>query len=109
MKAVVNSMYQNIVDADVFNKDLVKILTFCLRKVVGDNKHYYQIDFNEESLSHLLLSQFIERSEIKNYAKQVTKATLMEIVKIDHVIDFKKEENDGEKIMSEKTLKLTKK
>ncbi len=33
----------------------------------------------------------------------------MEIVKIDHVIDFKKEENDGEKIMSEKTLKLTKK
>lgn len=29
-KTIVNSMYENIVDDDVFHKDLIKIITFCL-------------------------------------------------------------------------------
>lgn len=55
MKVIVNSMYENIVDDDVFNKDIIKLLVFCIKKATSDKKHYFDINFQEESLVHLLL------------------------------------------------------
>lgn len=34
-------MYENIVDDDVFNKDLIKIIIYCLKKLIEDKKHYF--------------------------------------------------------------------
>lgn len=42
----------------------------------------------------LFLSEITERSDTKNYAKQVIKNTLLEIAKIDHVLDFRRNEED---------------
>lgn len=102
-KVIVNSMYENIVDDDVFNKDLIKLIVFCLKKTIADKKHYFEINFQEENLIQLFLCEITERSDTKNYAKQVIKNTLLEIAKIDHVIDFRKNEED-ERLMPEKHL-----
>lgn len=40
-KVIVNSMYENIVDDDVFNKDLLKIVVFCLKTIIEDKKHFF--------------------------------------------------------------------
>ncbi len=104
-KAIANSMYENIVDDDVFNKDLLKIIAFCLKKEIADKKHYFEINFHEENFSQLILHEVIERGEIKSYAKQLIKNTLLEIAKVDHVIDFRSNDED-EKLLPEKTLKL---
>jgi hypothetical protein len=50
----------------------------------------------------------IERNDIKNYAKQVIRSTLVEVAKVDHAIDFRRIEEE-EKMMSEKMLKLSNK
>lgn len=40
-KTIANSMYENVVDDDVFNKDILKIIAFCLKKEISDKKHYF--------------------------------------------------------------------
>ena len=37
-------MYENIVDDDVFKKDLLKIIVFCMKKVTA-KKNHYEINF----------------------------------------------------------------
>jgi hypothetical protein len=50
------------VDDDVYNKDILKIIAFIWRNIVKDKKHYFDINFLEESFSKLILSELIERS-----------------------------------------------
>jgi hypothetical protein len=33
-KVIVSCMYENIVDDDVFNKDLIKIIIYCVKKLI---------------------------------------------------------------------------
>jgi hypothetical protein len=94
-KSVVSSMYENILDDDPFHKDLLKLILFCLKKVTAEQKHYFEINFQQEGLYHLILTEVLERSEIKNYAKQVVKNTLLEIAKVDHLIDFRQTEEES--------------
>ena len=61
-KSIVGSMYENIVDDDVFQKDLLKIIVFCVRRVTANKKYHFDINFQEETLSNLVLSEVIERS-----------------------------------------------
>ena len=42
-------------------------------------------------MPNLIISEFIERNDIKNYAKQVIKNTVLEIAKVDHVFDYASE------------------
>ena len=91
-RSIIWSMYENIVDDDLLRKDLLRIIVFCIRRVANRKKHYFEIDFQEEGLPNLLLREIVERIEVKTYAKQVIKNTLLEIAKLDHTIDFKQEE-----------------
>ena len=54
-RSVVGSMYENIVDDDIFRKDLLRIVVFCIRRIFLGKKHYFEIDFQEEGLPNLLL------------------------------------------------------
>jgi len=54
-RSVVGSMYENIVDDDIFKKDLLRIIVFCLRKVADKKRHYFEVDFQEEGIPNLLL------------------------------------------------------
>ncbi len=44
-KVIVNSMYENLVDDDVYNKDILIIIKYVLDSIVSSKKHYYEIDF----------------------------------------------------------------
>ena len=70
-------MYENIVDDDIFRKDLLRIIAFCIRRVADRKKHYFEVDFHEEGLANLLLRELVERPEVKTYAKQVIRSTLL--------------------------------
>lgn len=59
IKVIVNSMYDNIVDDNVFNKDLIKIIIFCVKKIVEDKKHYFDINLQETGFMQLILAEII--------------------------------------------------
>jgi hypothetical protein len=88
VKVIVGSMYENIVDDDVFNKDILKILIFCIKNIVEDKKHYSEINLQKEGLNIMILNEIIERNDIKYYAKQIIRNTLLEVAKLDHAIQF---------------------
>ena len=46
-RSIIWSMYENIVDDDIFRKDLLRIIVFCIRRVASRKKHYFEIDFQE--------------------------------------------------------------
>ena len=69
-------MYENIVDDDLFNKDLLKLVVFCARKIASKKGASF-VNFEDEGLSNILLGEIIERSEVKSYAKKVVRNTLL--------------------------------
>lgn len=93
-KVIVSCMYENIVDDEVFHKDVLKIIVFCVRKLVEDKKHYFDINLMEKDFIQLLLAEIAERSDAKQYAKIIARNTILEIAKLDHAIDFKPSEED---------------
>ena len=44
------------------------------------------------------------KPEFKNYTEQVVKGTLLEIAKVDHMIDFKDTDEDARSLISKKTI-----
>jgi hypothetical protein len=38
-KVIISSMYENIVDDDVYHKDILKIVIFCIRELIEGKQH----------------------------------------------------------------------
>lgn len=82
-------MYENIVDDDIYNKDVFIILNDCFKLIVGTAKWYTDIKLNEDkSIAGYIVREFLEKSEIKAYSKQILKNMVLEISKIDHELSF---------------------
>jgi hypothetical protein len=70
-------MYENIVDDDVYSKDILKIIAYCIKKVIEDKKHYFDINLQERGFLQLLLGEVSERNDCKQYSKQIAKNTIL--------------------------------
>ena len=106
LRCVAQSMYDNIVDDNIFSKDILKILIFCFKKLTPEKKHYFELNFQEDSIYTQVLRQVLERNEIKQYSKQIIKNTLLEIAKVDHPLDFKEPPEDERLNQSQYLFKM---
>lgn len=65
-------MYENIVDEDIYNKDIFIILNECFKLIVGSAKWYTDIKLSDDkSIAAMIVREFLEKTEIKNYSKQI--------------------------------------
>ncbi len=83
-KVIVSSMYENIVDDDVYNKDILKIIIFCIRHLIEGKQYPSEVSLLEKGFVQVILAEMIERTDAKQYAKRVGRNSLLEIAKIDH-------------------------
>jgi hypothetical protein len=96
VKVIVHSMYENIVDDDIYNKDIFIILNECFKLIVSTAKWYTDIKLvQDKSIAGMIVREFLEKTEIKNYSKQILRNMVLEVSKIDHEVSFLTE--DGEK------------
>ena len=88
-------MYQNIVDDDIYNKDIFIILDQCFNLIVGTARSYTDVKIKQDnSICALIVKEFLKKTEIQNYAKQVVRNMVLEISKIDHEVAFARDETD---------------
>lgn len=76
-KVIVNSMYENIVDDDVYNKDILKIVFFCIRELIEGKLYPKEINLLEKGFLQTILAEMIERTDTKQYAKRVGRNALL--------------------------------
>ena len=56
-------MYENIVDDDIYNKDLFIILNECFKLIVGSAKWYTDIKLSEDkSIAAMIVREFLEKT-----------------------------------------------
>lgn len=77
IKSIIGSMYENIVNDEIFEKDLIFLIGDVIELIVKSKEHFYEYNFNENSLPCEILKQFTQKLEFMNYAKQITRSTLL--------------------------------
>jgi hypothetical protein len=55
-RVIVSSMYENIVDDDVYNKDLLKIVAFCIRRLTEGKQHPSEVSLLEKGFVQVILA-----------------------------------------------------
>ena len=92
IRIIVGSMYENIVNEEIFEKNVIFLLGDLLQFIVESEEHFYDYKFDSETFPYLVLKEYIAKPEFSSYAKQATKNTVLEIAKHDRIIDFKEED-----------------
>ena len=90
-------MYENVVDDEIGHKDILKLLDGLIREIVASKKLVEQVTFQDSGLIHYILRVFTQKSEYSSYATSIIKSTLLELAKIDRLIDFTLFEEDDMK------------
>lgn len=85
VKSIVHSMYENIVDDDIYNKDLFFIINQAFKLIVNNAKNYQDVKLKQDkTIAALIVKEFLKKPEILHYSKQLIRNMLLEISKIDH-------------------------
>ena len=70
----------------------MKIVGYCLRVWSEEGRSLESaigmLEDQEEGMVQVVLGELVERHDSKGYARQLIKSTLLEIAKVDHLIEF---------------------
>ena len=62
IKIIVGSMYENIVNDEIFEKDVIFLLGDVIKLIVESEEHFYADKFDSDTFPYLILTEFIKES-----------------------------------------------
>lgn len=59
-----------------------------IKLIVESRDQFYKENFTDQGLAYEILREYTKKSEFVTYASQVVASTLLELAKLDRLIDF---------------------
>lgn len=87
-KLIVNNLYENLVEEQIYNKDVMFLMVDLIDIVIGGSAKAADVSFLTKKVSCKILKEFTQREEIKRYCQNVLRTTLLAIAKVDQVLDL---------------------